>query len=277
MPVCKFFLAQLCVLILQFIAHGNCQTVHGTNFFYLKLFHLTTQHFFGLGHLTCHFTVSHKTNSSTFAYSTCNQVCEFCITSIFIFQELTYKGPATWSSECTTSTLWIKIKQCLFCERNVTHNVLMNVVFNCPLEPTIKVFGNFQVYKTISQWARHSVTYTLVAFAITCGNNNYIVWKHILTNTSVKNKLITCGLHTGRRTIHFIQEQYYNGILTCKFCVRQINWGSPIHFLVVLVKERNTANVCGLHLAQTQVNHMTTKFCSQICNNFALTNAWRAP
>ena len=204
MPVGKFFLAQFLVLVLQLIAHRDCQTVHRGHFFDLEFFDLATQYIFGLGHLTCYLAVCHKTNCNPFAYSTRDQVCKFCIASIFVFQELTHKGPTTWGGKCTACTLWIKVKQGLFSERNVTYNIFVNVVVNCPLEPRIKIFANFQVNKAISKRTGHTISNTFVAFAITCRNNYDIVGQYIFANASVQNKLITCGLYTGCRTIHLV-------------------------------------------------------------------------
>ena len=57
----------------------------------------------------------------------------------------------------------------------VTHHVFVDTVVNCPLLPRSKVHFHLLVDETVCQRSWHSISNTLVAFAVTCGNHHNIV------------------------------------------------------------------------------------------------------
>ena len=153
----------------------------------------------------------------------------------------------------------------------------MNAFVDCPVLPRSKIGAHFNMQEPISKGHRHTISNTLVAITVTCRNNNHVVRKLVLTNTAIENQLISCSLYSRGSRVHLVQEQTYDRILTSKFLVREINWGSPVHLANVFVEEGNTTNVSGFHLRHTQINHKTTKLLSDFGNNLTLTDTGRAP
>ena len=165
----------------------------------------------------------------------------------------------------------------MFCKRQVTNNVFVNAFVHSPVLPRSKIGSHFNVNETISKGHWHAICHTFVTVTVTCRNDNNVIGEIVLTDTTVQDKLITCSLHCWGRTVHFIKEKNYDGMLCGKLCVRQVNWLSPIHLVDIFVEVWNTTNVSWLHLCHTQVNHRTVEFCGNFCNNVRLTDAGRAP
>ena len=227
--------------------------------------------------MACNLTVCHELDSNTFANCTCNQVSQFGVSAVVIFQQLRHKGPRTRRSKRARARTRIKVVQVLFRKTHVTNHVLVDSVGNSPVLPGLVIYTHFQVNETVSQRSRHTISNTFVAFTVTSGNHNHVLRQNILTDTTVQDQLIRTCLNAWCGTVHFVQEQNDNGMLACKFFVGQIDRRSPIHLFVVLVEERNTTQVSGFHLRQTQVNERTAKFAGNTFHNFGLTNTRRAP
>ena len=262
---------------LEFVAHGDHQAVHGADFFDLQILDLAVQNVSWIRHTARHPAMSHKLHCQAFAHSTCYQVGKGVVVAIGIVQQLAHKGPAARSSECTAGALAIKVVQVLFGKAQVTNHVFVDVIEHRPFLPRRKVHFHFLVNETICQRSGHTISHTLVAFAITCCYHNNIVRQLILANTTIQNQLISSGLHTGRGTVEFVHEQYHQRILAGQFFVRQFHRGCPIHLADFFVVKRNTTNVSGFHLPQTQVNHITVEVSSNALHQLALANAGGTP
>ena len=120
----------------------------------------------------------------------------------------------------------------------------MDLVVNSPTKVIFPVNFHFQVNETISQRSRHTISNTLVSFSVTCGNNMYVVWQFVSTNTAVQNQLISCRLYSRCRRVHFIHEQDDLVMLSSHSLVGQFYRRSPFHLVRCSIKEWNTFNVC---------------------------------
>ena len=131
--------------------------------------------------------------------------------------------------------------------------------------------------KAVCQGSWHAVCDAFVRFTVTSSHHDNIVRQSILAHTTVQDQLICSRLHRSRGRVQLVQEQHHNGILAGSFFIGQFNRGSPVHLASVLVVERDTTNVCGLHLTQSQVNHKAAQLGSDAFHQFGFANARRAP
>ena len=153
----------------------------------------------------------------------------------------------------------------------------MNLVHHSPLLPRCKVHLHLLVNKAVCQRRGHAIGHAFVAFTIACGNHNHIVRQFILANSAVQDQLISRRLDASRSRVHFVQEQHHNGIFCGSFFIGKVNRRRILHDILFFVVERNTTNVSGFHLAQTQVNHQAAKFFGNAFHKLTLANTRRAP
>jgi len=263
--------------VLQFIAHRDSQRIHRRDFLHLKVLDLTRKDIAGLGHLARDLAVSHELSRETFADSACNQIEQRVIIHRLITEQIAHEHPRTRRSECARRTLRIEVITVLLGEREITNDILVNVLVHRPLLPGAEVITHLEVNETISQRHRHTISDALVAVAVTSSHDHNIVGQLILAHATIENELVASSLNSRGSRVHLVQKQNDDGILRADLFRGEIDGLSPVHLTDVLVEERNTTDISGFHLCHTHIIHIAAEFISDFLNHFGLADARGTP
>ena len=145
----------------------------------------------------------------------------------------------------------VEVKQQLRAEAQEGDDALVDLVGIGPGDPVVQVGVHLEVGKSVGQGRRHGIGDPPVALAVAGGEDGPVLRYLVFAQAAVQDQLIGGGGHRRGGRGDLVQEEDAAGAVILQ--VGQEGRNRPLDF--VANAKRDAAQVAGLHLRQTDIDH----------------------